>query len=345
MQSAEEKKKYYNVIIKTCYIANIAYLLTHVFYLVLFLIIKVYPLVYVNIGSIIIYALCFIVLKKKKYYPYALICGNEILIYMSIASILVGFELGFNLCIIGVCVVSFFSSYFAKGKGKILKSIIWCVLSFTICVSLFIYSVINGAKYDVDRWAKILLYLFHLAAVFAFIMAYLTTFLNYAMKLEKRIMNESRTDKLTQVHNRYDLYNYINTLEDKSDYALIMFDIDDFKHINDIYGHLCGDEILKELAKIAKDTFINDFVSRYGGEEFIIILKMNGDINNAFEMTDSFRKIIEGHEFIFNNEIIRLTITSGFEAYKDNDTIENWIGSADKKLYLGKGKGKNITVM
>ncbi|MBR3617655.1 MAG: GGDEF domain-containing protein, partial [Acholeplasmatales bacterium] len=105
-------------------------------------------------------------------------------------------------------------------------------------------------------------------------------------------MNESRTDKLTQVHNRYDLYNYINTLEDKSDYALIMFDIDDFKHINDIYGHLCGDEILKELAKIAKDTFINDFVSRYGGEEFIIILKMNGDIHKSFEMMDSFRKII-----------------------------------------------------
>ena len=131
----------------------------------------------------------------------------------------------------------------------------------------------------------------------------------------------------------------------KDQVFLAMLDLNDFKHINDIYGHLCGDEILKELAKIAKDTFINDFVSRYGGEEFIIILKMNGDINNAFEMTDSFRKIIEEHEFIFNNEIIRLTITSGFEAYKDNDTIENWIGSADKKLYLGKGKGKNITVM
>ena len=136
MQSQEEKKQYYNVIIKTCYIANTAYLITHILYLILFLIIKIYPLVYVNIGSILIYSLCFIALKKKKYYPYALICGNEILIYMSIASILLGVSLGFNLCIIGVCVVSFFSSYFEKGEArtKLFKSIIWCSLSFIICI-------------------------------------------------------------------------------------------------------------------------------------------------------------------------------------------------------------------
>ena len=344
MQSAEEKKQYYNVIIKTCYIANTTYLLTHILYLVLFWIIKIYPLVYVNIGSILIYSLCFIVLKNKKYYPYALICGNEILIYMSISSIMVGFNLGFNLCIIGVCVVSFFSSYFAKGKGKILKSIIWCALSFTICVGLYIYSIYNEPKYNVEKWLQTFLYIFHTSAVFAFIIAYLTTFLNYAIKLEKRITIESRTDKLTQIHNRYDLYNYINSLSDKNDYSLSMFDIDNFKKINDIYGHLCGDVILKELALIAKNEFKNDFVARYGGEEFIIVLKMNGDINNSFKQLEEFRRNIENHNFIFENKIINITITIGLEAYKENETIEDWIGYADKKLYLGKNNGKNQTV-
>ena len=155
MQSEQEKKEYYKVIIKTCYIANVAYLLTHILYLILFLIIKVYPLVFINIGSIVIYSLCFIVLKKKKYYPYALICGNEMLIYMSCASILVGFNLGFYLCIIGVCVVSFFSSYFAKGKGKILKSIIWCGLSLTVCTVLYIYQIIfNKVRYFITFYIK-----------------------------------------------------------------------------------------------------------------------------------------------------------------------------------------------
>ena len=341
MQSAEEKKEYYKVIIKTCYIANVVYLLTHIMYLILFLIIKVYPLVYINIGSILIYSLCFIVLKKKKYYPYALICGNEMLIYMSLASIIVGFNLGFYLCIIGVCVVSFFSSYFAKGKGKILKSIIWCGLSFTICTVLYIYSIYNEPKYVVDGGTKIILTIFHISAVFAFIIAYLTTFLSYAMKLEQRILNESRTDKLTQIHNRYDLYNYINSLDNKKNYSLSMFDIDDFKKINDVYGHLCGDEILKDLAQFAKNTFEDDFVARYGGEEFIIILKMNDDINDSYKKIEEFRKKIEEHEFKFENNIIHLTITIGLEAYNNCQTIEEWIGYADKKLYQGKAEGKN----
>lgn len=346
MQSAEEKKQYYKVIIRTCYIANTAYLITHIFYLLLFLIIKIYPLVFVNIASILIYSLCYLVLRMKKYYPYALICGNEILIYMSIATILLGISVGFYLCIIGVSVVSFFSSYFEKGKAKskIFKSIIWCSLSLIICVFLFIYSAYNAPKYIIPDWTRILLFLFHLVAVFAFIIAYLTTFLNYAMKLEDRIITESRTDKLTQVHNRYDLYNYVNLLENKSDYSLAMFDIDDFKKINDKYGHLCGDEILKELALIAKNTFIDDFVSRYGGEEFIIILKMNGDIKNSITKLENFRKTIEEYKFLFNEQIIHLTITIGLEKYLDNIAIEEWIGLADKKLYTGKTTGKNKIV-
>ena len=341
MQSEQEKKEYYKVIIKTCYIANVAYLLTHIFYLILFLIIKVFPLVFINIGSIVIYSLCFIVLKKKKYYPYALICGNEMLIYMSCASILVGFNLGFYLCIIGVCVVSFFSSYFAKGKGKIFKSIFWCGLSFTTCTVLYIYYINNGSKYVIENWAKITLTMFHISAVFAFIIAYLTTFLSYAMKLEKRILIESRTDKLTQIHNRYDLYNYINSLDNKRNYSLSMFDIDDFKRINDVYGHLCGDEILKDLAQFAKTTFEDDFVARYGGEEFIIILKMNDGINDSYKKIEEFRKKIEEHEFKFEDNIIHLTITIGLEAYNNCQTIEEWIGYADKKLYQGKAEGKN----
>lgn len=344
MQSAEEKKEYYNVIIKTCYIANISYLLTHVIYFILFLVTKVYPLVYVNIVSIVLYCLFFIVLKKKKYYIYALLCGNEILIYMTIASVLVGFDSGFHLCIIGLCVVSFFSNYFAKTQNKIRNSIIWCSLSFILVVGTFIYANFNKPIYQIDQWLKITLYSIHIADIFAFITVYLSTFLNYAIKLEARIMHESRTDKLTQIHNRYDLYNYISSLDNKNNYSLSMFDIDDFKYINDEYGHLCGDVILKELASLAKDEFKDDFVSRYGGEEFIIILKMYDDINDSINKLETFRKNIESHEFIFEDNKIHLTLTIGVEQYSDKYSVEEWINQADKKLYYGKRTGKNRTV-
>lgn len=344
MQSAEEKKAYYKVIIKTCYIANIVYLISHIVYLFLFLAAKIYPLVYINIASIVFYCLCFILLKKGKYYPYALACGNEMLVYMSAASILVGFECGFHLCIIGLCVVSFFSTYFAKVKRKIANSITWCILSFIICICLFAHANMVGPVYPTQMWLKVVLYAMNLVSIFAFIVVYLSTFLRYAINLENRIITESRTDKLTQLHNRYDLYNYVSTLVDKSDYALSMFDIDDFKVVNDEYGHLCGDEILKEIAQIAMDIFKDDFVSRYGGEEFIIITKMNGDVKNAFEQLEDFRKAVEKHEFRFNNRTIKLTITIGLAAYGSEETIEEWIGKADKKLYFGKNSGKNQTV-
>ena len=344
MQSAEEKKAYYKVIVRTCYIANIVYLIAHIVYLFLFLAAKIYPLVYINLASIAFYCLCFLLLRKQKYYQYALACGNEILLYMSAASILVGFESGFHLCIIGLCVVSFFSTYFAKVKRKIANSITWCILSFIIVALLFAHANFVGPIYPIDMWLKVTLYAMHLVSIFGFIVVYLSTFLRYAITLENRIITESRTDRLTQLHNRYDLYNYVSTLTDKSDYALSMFDIDDFKVVNDEYGHLCGDEVLKEIARIATDLFIDDFVSRYGGEEFIIISRMNGDINYAVEQLERFRKAIEQHEFKFDNKIIHLTITIGLEAYSAEGTIEEWIGRADKKLYYGKNSGKNQTV-
>ena len=201
-----------------------------------------------------------------------------------------------------------------------------------------------GPVYPAQMWLKVVLYAMNLVSIFAFIVVYLSTFLRYAINLENRIITESRTDKLTQLHNRYDLYNYVGTLVDKSDYALSMFDIDDFKVVNDEYGHLCGDEILKEIAQIAMDLFADDFVSRYGGEEFIVISRMDGDIKNAIEQVEAFRKTVEEHEFRFNNRIIKLTITIGLAAYDSEETIEEWIGKADKKLYFGKNSGKNQTV-
>ncbi len=342
MQSAIEKKEYYKVIIKTCYIANISYLLTHILYLILFLVSKVYPLVYVNIVSIVLYILFFYVLKKKKYYPYALMCGNEILIYMSIASIYVGFDSGFHLCIIGLCVVSFFSTYFAKVRSKIGNSIIWCSLSFAIVMGLFIYSVLNNSIYQIDRWLEITLYVFHTMAIFAFIAVYLSTFLRYAIKLENRIMLESRTDKLTQLHNRYDLYNYVDLLEDKNDYVLAMFDIDDFKVVNDEYGHICGDHMLVEVAEIAKNNSSDDFVSRFGGEEFIVITKID---DNAVNKIDDIRRKIEEHIFKFEDKSIHATITIGVSKYDEGMSVDDWIMRADKRLYEGKTSGKNKVVM
>ena len=148
---------------------------------------------------------------------------------------------------------------------------------------------------------------------------------------------------MTKTHNRYDLYSYLDSITEKKEYSLAIFDIDDFKKINDVYGHICADYIPKELAFIASNTLGDSFVSRYGGEEFIIIAKENN--NEFYARLEDLRKYIASHVFQFNDTKIKITITIGVGIYEENMSIEAWIDNADSKLYRGKNSGKNKTVM
>ena len=164
------------------------------------------------------------------------------------------------------------------------------------------------------------------------------------MNLEKSIKNESRIDRLTLIPNRHSLYNYFDCLENKETYALAIFDIDFFKKINDTYGHICGDYILKEIARITKDYFIDDYVCRYGGEEFVVIFNTGNDYEKASIRVDKFRELISKHKFKFEDKIISCTITVGLNKYEDNYSIDKWVMNADNKLYEGKNSGRNKTI-
>ena len=345
MQSMGEKKSYDHVIKKTCYMTDFIYIMLHLLYLVLFLIDKKYPLVFVNIGSIVTYLLFLILLKYEKHYYYALGCGFEFLVSMSLSTVLCGFESGFYLAIIGLSVVSFFTVYFSKKTRRIKKAVGWCIYSLVIYLALHFYSSFNSPIIPLDKWLNVTLYAINSVVVFAFVISYLVIFLNYAIKLENKIINESRIDRLTQIHNRYDLYNYIESIDNLNEYALAIFDIDNFKKVNDIHGHVCGDYILKEVARLISESLASSFVSRYGGEEFVVISKVNNDMTSIFNMLDNTRKIIEENVFDFNGEILHITVTIGLAKYEGEISTEKWIGIADEKMYSGKNSGKNKTVM
>lgn len=342
MQSIDEMKKHHKVIEKTCYIANIAYLIMHLLYFLLF-IEHTYILMYINAFCVLTYCLAFILIKKKKYYYFALCCGNIFIIFMSAATILCGMKAGFQLTLIGLCVVSFFTTYFSKAR-ETRKSIIWTILSAIIYIGLNLYLNYHNPKYILDKRTYIILYTAHSIISFGIIVSYLVIFLDYAMNLEKRIIVQSRTDELTKLHNRYDLYNYLESIDDKTNTFLSIYDIDDFKKINDYYGHVCGDFVLKELADISNSVLNDSFLSRYGGEEFIIITK-NTNKEAISEKLEELRKVVECHNFIFNGEAIHVTITIGSSEFIDGISIEGWIEKADSKMYQGKENGKNQLVI
>lgn len=345
MQSLEERKSQNNVIIKTCSITDIIYFSIRIFFMILFFIAKAYIAAYISLGAAIIYLLLSLLIKNKKYYVYALVCGFEFLIYPAILTVLTGFETGFYLNIIGICIVSFFTVYFSLKERSIKVAVRYTVLAIMTCLGLHLYCTLNEPYYFLDRWFIIVSFGVNLLIVFAFIIGYLVIFTKYALKLENKIKNESRIDQLTKLSNRYDLYNYLETIEDKINYSLAILDIDDFKKVNDTYGHVCGDFILKEIANIAKNNSEGSFVSRYGGEEFIVIVRTDQDENKAYNHLENIRSIIEKNNFNFEGKNIKITISIGIEKYHDEISNEKWIDLADSKLYVSKENGKNRITM
>lgn len=180
----------------------------------------------------------------------------------------------------------------------------------------------------------------HVVVVFLFVVFYLVVFLRYALSLERKIMDESRTDGLTQISNRYGLYDYYDQQTDRSNKVLALSDIDNFKSINDVHGHVAGDFILKRVSEVASNVLKEDFICRYGGEEFVVIL----DKENFFDKLESVRKAIQNENFDYNGLKFDVTVTIGASEYEEGMSLEKWVNRADEKMYLGKNAGKNQTV-
>lgn len=150
-------------------------------------------------------------------------------------------------------------------------------------------------------------------------------------------------DKLTQVYNRALLDSILYksakySKRHKLPISIIMLDLDNFKGINDTYGHLEGDRVLKTVASIIKSSIReSDYVFRYGGEEFLILLP-NTDINGAVVVGEKNRRNIENFDFGLDRKI---TISCGIKQIENYDNPYLDIEQADKYLYIAKKSGKN----
>ncbi len=169
--------------------------------------------------------------------------------------------------------------------------------------------------------------------------------------LYHQVEDLSVKDTLTGLYNRRYLYNNINELlllaaRHQAALSFIMVDIDDFKPINDTYGHLAGDHILAELATILKNHFRkSDFIIRYGGEEFLIVLFESDHLQSENTM-DTLRLYLADREFRYQSFNLRLTISIGIASYIFESPIasvnlEKIITEADEALYESKNNGKN----
>lgn len=167
-----------------------------------------------------------------------------------------------------------------------------------------------------------------------------------SINLMEQLKDQAITDPLTGLYNRryfYELLDknisrYSNT---NVKLSIIMFDLDYFKNINDTYGHVHGDQTLKEVSRIVSAKLRDsDHLARYGGEEFII-LSTNTDLRQATGIAERIRRAIENHALKYKEELIKITASFGVVELEPQCGVNTTFARADKALYSAKKQGRN----
>ena len=157
---------------------------------------------------------------------------------------------------------------------------------------------------------------------------------------------ESNIDPLTKAHNRRvlikDLEELLNFGKDTDlDMHLVMFDADDFKQINDSFGHIAGDKTLIFLSKLIQNSLRRGTrIYRYGGEEFVVILNRTSR-DEAIKVVDRIIKETSDSKLLYKNHDIHLTLSAGICSHQHPMSADDILDKADKALYEAKRSGKN----
>jgi len=127
----------------------------------------------------------------------------------------------------------------------------------------------------------------------------------------------------------------------KEKFSIMMFDIDFFKKVNDTYGHLAGDFILKELASLVKKSLRKaDICGRFGGEEFLVLLP-NTNASGALKLAIKLNKLVKEHAFVYKEISIPITISIGITSVSFSDSYHSLIQRCDEALYKAKENGRD----
>ena len=165
---------------------------------------------------------------------------------------------------------------------------------------------------------------------------------SYVAEVIKEFKFLAETDSLTGLYNRRKIEELLQKEIDRSrrygsPLSLVFLDIDNFKELNDTYGHAKGDEVLSKVACIIKNEVrATDFVGRYGGEEFLIILP-HTQPQQALSLAHRIRKRVEEADL----GVGKLTVSVGVTGLREKDSIETLFNRVDRAMYMAKERGKN----
>lgn len=315
---------------------------------------NVHALIYFNVISVIVYLFCIVLCKFGHILPVYISILLEVSAYSVVATRFIGWN-SFSFCFLLaiVPIIIYFGCFLFKGSKRwIVVSAL--VLNFAIFLFMYFRYRYDGPLYDIPDTIRAVHVIFA-SFVMVFSMIFYNSIYIYSSELEMvtlekkndQLSEDANADALTGLLNRRGFLPVIRNVMKNKEYChfcVAFLDIDNFKRINDSYGHDCGDEVLRHISRLVKKEMTGCEICRWGGEEMIIFMK-DYDFEVAKQKMEYIRKSVENTPTAFYNKRIPATITIGLEEYSDKYTdAEEIIKVADGRMYYGKQHGKNIVI-
>lgn len=331
-------------------VMDIVLLCSHSLLLIIFVCMQIRIMVYVNMISVAFYGTLLILLKLNivQISLATWLSTGEIMIHLIFALLCMGWSCGFQLYCIGLLSILFFSSYGSdKNDAQIFHPVQASIISMIIFFGMEYYTSVNEPIYMVTFFMQKFLYTVNALFIFLLVIIFSKVYSDLIRSSEQKIQSEAYLDELTKLYNRRKMREILGKFHEEAEkkhthYCVAMFDIDDFKKINDTYGHAAGDYVLIAASRILL-SYSSDTakVCRWGGEEFLFIEPYKTDNFECMEHIESIRKDIERFQFIYDRQQFNITVTAGVSCCSGDTTISKVIAKADENLYLGKNNGKN----
>lgn len=332
------------------FVALIACLAAHVLYFALFAVYGIREMAIFNAGSVLFYIATIVLARRvKEKLTLVYLSVAEIIVHAAVATVFVGMRPNFAMFLLMIIPIVFLM------PNKI-KAIPFIVMGISILLYHLLWILdgqLGGLRYELQTHEVTVLYVIN-ALIGTFVLIYVTyiyTLTKLYQEAKLRVQNESlkflaNVDPLTRLSNRRAMNEELKrivseTRQSEANYVVGLGDIDNFKRVNDTYGHDYGDVVLSEVAKILQENMPKyGCAARWGGEEFLFAIP-NAGTAEGVKLAEKIIHEVGIHEFRKGDASFFVTMTIGVCAAGPKDEVDAVISAADKCLYRGKSGGKN----
>ena len=309
----------------------------------------------INIVSILCYVGSIIIIMKTPNNLVTIwIMVMEVFLHVIFGSYFLGIRCGFHLWLFGT-LASVFLPFYNPDLSKAQKHQIG-VFSFIVVVTFLLLTTLGNigvfpTTYNVKPFLSMVMYYVNAILAFGSIMLYTQIYNRRVSEKQQELRRAAEHDYLTGIFNRQRIQKILDAEVERQQelsetkLAVAIVDIDFFKKINDTFGHVTGDEALKELSRIFwKNASMGLLYGRWGGEEFLLIAPEDYTYNQFIDLLESIRLQVEGNEFLSDGKKVKFTVSIGAATYEKGMTVEELVNLADDRLYHAKETGRNKTV-